>query len=82
MGALADRVEVGMTQILTHIEGVGGPSTGGVIAVVGHQMAQAAFVCRAIGRPLRDWPQFELRNATANLLEWDRSAWSLLERNL
>src|SRR5689334_6814312 len=45
MGALADRVEVGMTQILTHV-GLAGTARhgGGVIAVVGHQMAQAAFV--------------------------------------
>lgn len=77
MGTLADRVEAGMKEILTRTG-----RRGGVIAVVGHQMAQAAFVCRAIGRPLRDWPQFQLRNATANLLEWDRKAWSLVERNL
>jgi broad specificity phosphatase PhoE len=80
MGALADRVELGMTEILTQLERE--RSSGRVIAVVGHQMAQAAFVCRAIGRPLREWPQFQLRNATANLLAWERGAWSLIERNL
>jgi broad specificity phosphatase PhoE len=80
MGTLADRVELGMTEILAQLEPE--RSGGRVIAVVGHQMAQAAFVCRAIGRPLREWPQFQLRNATANLLAWDRDAWSLLERNL
>jgi broad specificity phosphatase PhoE len=78
MGALADRVEAGMTQILEQLES----PRGRVIAVVGHQMAQAAFVCRALGKPLRDWPQFELRNATANLLAWRRGRWSLIERNL
>lgn len=78
MGTLADRMSAGMTEILSHV----GTPSGGVIAVVGHQMAQAAFVCRAIGRPLRDWPQFQLRNATANLLSWDGDAWSLIERNL
>jgi broad specificity phosphatase PhoE len=80
MGTLADRVASGMTEILTQLEPE--RSGGRVIAVVGHQMAQAAFVCRAIGRPLREWPQFQLRNATANLLAWDRGAWSLVERNL
>jgi broad specificity phosphatase PhoE len=78
MGALADRVETGMTKILAQLD----RPHGRVVAVVGHQMAQAAFVCRALGRPLRDWPQFELRNATANLLSWDRGRWSLVERNL
>jgi broad specificity phosphatase PhoE len=80
MGTLADRVAAGMTEILAQLEPE--RSAGRVIAVVGHQMAQAAFVCRAIGRPLREWPEFQLRNATANLLAWDRSAWSLVERNL
>jgi broad specificity phosphatase PhoE len=80
MGTLADRVGAGMTEILARLDGE--RSGGGVIAVVGHQMAQAAFVCRAIGRPLREWPQFQLRNATANLLAWDRGAWSLVDRNL
>lgn len=78
MGTLADRVESGMTQILAQLD----RPSGRVIAVVGHQMAQAAFVCRALGQPLRDWPQFELRNATANLLAWRRGRWSLVERNL
>jgi broad specificity phosphatase PhoE len=82
MGALADRVALGMTEILAQLEGEPVRSSGRVIAVVGHQVAQAAFVCRAIGRPLREWPQFQLRNATANLLSWDRGAWSLVERNL
>jgi broad specificity phosphatase PhoE len=82
MGTLADRVGAGMTEILAQLEREHSRTTGRVIAVVGHQMAQAAFVCRAIGRPLREWPQFQLRNATANLLAWDRGAWSLLERNL
>jgi broad specificity phosphatase PhoE len=78
MGALADRVETGMTEILAQL----GRPGGHVVAVVSHQMAQAAFVCRALGKPLRDWPQFELRNATANLLAWERGRWSLVERNL
>lgn len=78
MGALADRVEAGMMQILAQLD----RQRGGVIAVVGHQMAQAAFVCRALGKPLRDWPQFELCNATANLLARRRGRWTLVERNL
>lgn len=78
MGTLADRVATGMTEILAQLD----RPRGRVIAVVGHQMAQAAFVCRALGKPLRDWPQFELRNATANLLAWQRGRWSLIERNL
>lgn len=78
MGTLADRVASGMTEILAQLDQPGGRT----IAVVGHQMAQAAFVCRALGKPLRDWPQFELRNATANLLAWDRGRWSLIERGL
>jgi broad specificity phosphatase PhoE len=86
MGTLADRVAAGMTEILAQLEpghfGEPSRSNGRVIAVVGHQMAQAAFVCRAIGRPLREWPQFQLRNATANLLALDRGAWSLVDRNL
>ncbi len=86
MGTLADRVEVGMLEILRRVEAGrasgGSGAGGGVIAVVGHQMAQAAFVCQALGRPLRDWPQFQLRNATANLMAWQRGRWSLVERNL
>ncbi|WP_181232954.1 histidine phosphatase family protein [Enhygromyxa salina] len=79
MGALARRVSGGMTEILAQL---GDDWRGRVIAVVCHQMAQAAFVCHALERPLRDWPQFQLRNATANLLSWDRERWSLVGRNL
>jgi broad specificity phosphatase PhoE len=75
MGALADRVARGIQQIV-------GERHAGTVAVVGHQMAQAAFVCRALGKPLYRWPEFELRNATANLLVWDGEGWSLLGRNL
>jgi broad specificity phosphatase PhoE len=83
MGVLADRVEAAVAQILTQLD----PPRGRVVGIVCHQMTQAAFVCRALGKPLRDWPQFELRNATANLLAWDRRAdtrgsWSLVGRNL
>lgn len=80
MGALAERVSASMDEILTRVE----PDGPGVVAVVGHQMALAAFVCRALGKPLRDWPQFELRNATANLLALEPSsrAWSLFARNV
>jgi broad specificity phosphatase PhoE len=75
MGALADRVARGIHQIV-------GERPAGAVAVVGHQMAQAAFVCRALGKPLYRWPEFELRNATANLMVWDGESWSLLGRNL
>lgn len=79
MGTLARRVDGGIQQIITQL----GPSwPGKVIAVVGHQMAQAAFVCHALNLPLRDWPAYQLRNATANLLSWDDQRWSLVARNL
>jgi broad specificity phosphatase PhoE len=79
MGALADRAARGMSRIVGdhHAD-----LRGRTVAVVGHQMAQAAFVCRALGKPLRCWQEFELRNATANLLVWDGEGWSLLGRNL
>ncbi|PRP90470.1 Phosphoserine phosphatase 1 [Enhygromyxa salina] len=80
MGALATRVDAGIRSILDQLPGP--CSRGQVIAVVGHQLAWAAFVCRALGRPLRDWPQFELRNASANLLAFDGARWSLLGRKL
>lgn len=79
MGALARRVEGGMQEIVASL---GDSWRGRVIAVVGHQMAQAAFVCHALGQPLRDWPQFELRNGRANLLSWEQDRWSLVARNL
>jgi broad specificity phosphatase PhoE len=79
MGALADRAARGMSRIVSdhHAD-----PRGRTVAVVAHQMTQAAFVCRALGKPLRRWPEFELRNATANLLVWDGEGWSLLGRNL
>ena len=85
MGAVAERVARGMARVLADHDA--GPSSDGrgrgrVVAVVGHQMAQAAFVCQALGHPLRRWSEFELRNATANLLVWDGRGWSLLGRNL
>jgi broad specificity phosphatase PhoE len=64
------------------VAGPSPPARGRTVAVVAHQMAQAAFVCRALGKPLRHSSEFELRNATANLLVWDGHAWSLLARNL
>ena len=79
MGALADRVARGMSRVLGDHDT---DPRGRTVAVVAHQMAQAAFICRALGKPLRRWPEFELRNATANLLVWDGSDWSLLARNL
>jgi broad specificity phosphatase PhoE len=79
MGALADRVTRGMSRVLRDHEA---DPRGSTVAVVAHQMAQAAFVCRALGKPLRRFSEFELRNATANLLVWDGHAWSLLGRNL
>jgi broad specificity phosphatase PhoE len=79
MGALADRVARGMNRV---IRDHSADPRGRTVAVVAHQMAQAAFICRALGKPLRRWPEFELRNATANLLVWDGHAWSLMARNL
>lgn len=79
MGALADRVERGMSRI---VGGHHAEPDGRTVAVVAHQMAQAAFICRALGKPLYRWQEFELRNATANLLVWDGEGWSLLGRNL
>jgi broad specificity phosphatase PhoE len=79
MGALADRVTRGMSRVLRDHDA---DPRGRTVAVVAHQMAQAAFVCRALGKPLRHSSEFELRNATANLLVWDGHAWSLLARNL
>lgn len=79
MSGLADRVALGLATILADHEA---DPRGRVVGVVGHQMAQAAFVCRAIDAPLRRWQEFELRNATANLLAWDGRGWSLLGRNL
>lgn len=79
MGALADRVARAMDRVVADHQA---DPRGRVVAVVGHQMAQAAFVCRASGKPLRRWQEFELRNATANLLVWDGRAWSLLGRHL
>jgi broad specificity phosphatase PhoE len=79
MGALADRVTRGMSRVLADYDA---DPQGRTVAVVAHQMAQAAFVCRALGKPLRRFSEFELRNATANLLVWDGEGWSLLGRNL
>jgi broad specificity phosphatase PhoE len=83
MGLLAERVTCGMNRVVDdHRADSSAEPRGRTVAVVCHQMAQAAFVCRALGKPLRRWPEFELRNATANLLVWDGQAWSLLARNL
>ena len=79
MAALADRVEGALAGILS---GLGPEPVPQTLAVVGHQMAQAAFLCRALDRPMRDWPKFELRNASANVLAWDGQSWSLMGRNL
>ncbi len=72
MGGLADRVARGMDRVVADHES---DPRGRTVAVVSHQMAQAAFVCRALGEPLRHWSRFELRNATANLLIWDGRGW-------
>jgi broad specificity phosphatase PhoE len=79
MGAAAERVARAMDRVVADHRS---KPEGSVVAVVGHQMAQAAFVCQALGKPLRHWSEFELRNATANLLVWDGRGWSLLGRNL
>jgi broad specificity phosphatase PhoE len=82
MAELAERVGAGMDRIVAELD-TGDRSEGGqVVAVVGHQMAQAAFVCRALGESLRRWHEFELRNARANLLLWDGEGWTLAGRNL
>jgi broad specificity phosphatase PhoE len=85
MGELAERVSAGVDEILAGLIATEGPRPQ-VVAVVGHQMAQAAFVCRVLAKPLRDWPEFSLRNATANLLALElRGAaprWSLFARNV
>jgi probable phosphoglycerate mutase len=52
------------------------------IALVGHQMAHAALVCRALGQPMRRWTDYQLANARAHLLVWDGAAWSLRGRDL
>jgi broad specificity phosphatase PhoE len=83
MGAVAERVGRAMDRVVAdHQAHARTEREGRVVAVVGHQMAQAAFVCRALGKPLRHWSEFELRNATANLLVWDGRGWSLMGRNL
>lgn len=78
MGELAERAELARAEILRRAT-AGGHRT---IAVVSHQMTQAAFTCRALGRPLSQWTEFQLQNARANLLMWDGQAWSLQGRNL
>lgn len=77
MAELADRMVVGMQTVAATHE----PSRGRVVAVVSHQMAQAAFVCRVLDQPLGRWHELELRNARAHLLAWDGHAWSLLARD-
>lgn len=76
MAELAERVGAGVDRIVDELD------AGQVVAVVGHQMAQAAFVCRALGESLRRWQEFELGNARANLLLWDGEGWTLAGRNL
>jgi broad specificity phosphatase PhoE len=78
MGQVADRMVVGMQRVAA----VHGPERGRVVAVVGHQMAQAAFVCRALDLPLARWHEFELGNTRAHALAWDGRGWSLLARDL
>ena len=79
MTAASARAAAAMAEVHAAI----GPAwRGRVIAVVGHQMTHAAFACRALGRPMREWPQFELGNARANLFAWDGDAWSLVARDL
>jgi broad specificity phosphatase PhoE len=78
MGQLADRMVVGMQRIAALHE----PERGRVVAVVSHQMAQAAFLCRALELPLARWHEFELANARAHALAWDGRGWSLLARDV
>ncbi|MCA9696624.1 MAG: histidine phosphatase family protein [Myxococcales bacterium] len=78
MGELADRVALAMAEVLRQAT----MQDLHTVAVVGHQMAQAAFVCRALAQPLSRWTEFQLHNASANLLAWDGQTWSLQGRNL
>ena len=78
MAALADRMVVGMQRVCEQHE----PGQGRVVAVVSHQMAQAAFVCRALELPLARWHEFELGNARGHALAWDGRGWSLLARDV
>ncbi|MFV8749716.1 histidine phosphatase family protein [Nannocystaceae bacterium ST9] len=78
MNQLADRMLVGMRRVAAIHEA----GQGRVVAVVSHQMAQAAFVCRALELPLARWHEFELGNARAHALAWDGRAWSLLARDV
>ncbi len=76
MRALAERVHPAVAQVVRESAG------GQVLGIVTHQMAQAAFLCRALDIPLKRWPEFKLRNATANVLAWDGRSFSLLARNV
>lgn len=78
MGQLAERMVVGMQRVAAVHEA----ERGSVVAVVSHQMAQAAFVCRALDLPLARWHEFELGNARAHALAWDGRSWSLLARDV
>lgn len=78
MGQLADRMQLAMREV----EAMHAPGRGRVVAVVGHQMAQAAFVCRVLAQPLARWHELELRNARAHLLAFDGRTWSLVARDL
>lgn len=78
MGQLADRMVLGMQRVVAVHE----RDRGRVVAVVSHQMAQAAFLCRALDLPLARWHEFELGNARAHALAWDGRRWSLLARDV
>jgi len=78
MAELAARAELALTAARTQAEA----EQRRVIAVVCHQMTQAAVVCQALRQPLERWSEFQLRNACANLLAWDGREWSLQGRGL
>ncbi len=78
MAALADRMSLGMQRVADLHQA----DRGRIVAVVSHQMAQAAFLCRALDLPLVRWHEFELGNARAHVLAWDGRAWSLLARDV
>ncbi|MEZ4385573.1 MAG: histidine phosphatase family protein [Nannocystaceae bacterium] len=61
---------------------IGDARAGARLALVGHQMAHAALVCRLLGQPMRRWTDFQLANARAHLLRWDGAAWTLRGRDL
>lgn len=76
MDELGARVEAALERIVAEA------APGERLALVGHQMAHAALVCRALGEPMRRWADYQLANARAHLLVWDGATWALRGRDL